>query len=63
MKKILIILTLALVILGLHCYALHKRIDYINGQCDREYARGITDAARAFNNAMVKIINEKEVTK
>jgi len=63
MQKILIILTLALIVLGLHCYALHKRIDYINGQCDREYARGVTDTALAFNNGMVKIINEKEVTK
>lgn len=29
MKKLVIVLTIALTIMGLHCYALHKRIAYL----------------------------------
>jgi hypothetical protein len=51
MQKILIILTLALIVLGLHCYALHKRVDYINGTVARLLAE---------RHELIKIINEKE---
>jgi len=34
MKNVVIILTLALVVLGLHCYALHKRVAFYKGECE-----------------------------
>jgi len=35
MQKVIIILTLALIVLGLHCYALHKRVAYYKAETQR----------------------------
>lgn len=49
-------LILVVVILSLHCYALHKRVAYLQGQCEREYSRGIVETAQAFANGTARVL-------
>jgi hypothetical protein len=58
MKKLVIILTFTLAVLGLHCYALHKRVAYHKAEAAREYSRGLGDATTAFMSGAVKILTE-----
>lgn len=57
MRTVFFIMLIALVVGGLHIFALHKRVEYYQTQCDREYARGMTDTVFAFQNGMVKVFS------
>ncbi len=59
MQKVMIILTLALIVLGLHCYTLHKRVAYYENECDREYARGMCNTVVAFQTGLLKVFTNK----
>jgi hypothetical protein len=51
-------LIIVVVVLSLHCYALHKRVAYHKAEAAREYSRGLGDATTAFMSGAVKILTE-----
>jgi uncharacterized protein YxeA len=60
MKKVVIILSLVLIVLGLHCYALHKRVAYYENeviQLNQEKVE-FHKAVNAWADATIKTLNE-----
>jgi hypothetical protein len=60
MQKVMIILTLALIVLGLHCYTLHKRVAYYENEVIRlnQEKVGLEKAVNAWADATIKTLNE-----
>jgi hypothetical protein len=60
MRTLIFLSVFCNILLALHCYALHKRVAYFEKTCDREYARGMSDAFTAIKNGTAKAIEKAE---